>query len=109
MRLSVIIPVCDEENSVRPLYSRLLAALQGLGADFEVLFVDDGSEDRTAAEIAALRTADPRVKLISLSRNFGHQIALSAGLDHADGDAVISLDGDLQHPPELIGELVGRW
>ncbi len=109
MRLSVIIPVHDEEDNIRPLHGRLAAAVSALSGDAEFIFVDDGSADRTAAEVVALRAADPRVRLLRLSRNFGHQAALTAGMDVADGEAVISLDGDLQHPPELIGELVRRW
>lgn len=80
-----------------------------LGADVEIIYVDDGSTDRTAAEIAALHEQDSRVRLISFSRNFGHQAALSAGLERATGNAVISMDGDLQHPPELIDQFVRRW
>lgn len=108
-RLSIVIPVCDEERNVRPIYQRLSACLSALGADSEIIFVDDGSADRTADEIAAISERDAKVRLISFSRNFGHQAALSAGMDRATGDAVISMDGDLQHPPELIAELVKLW
>jgi polyisoprenyl-phosphate glycosyltransferase len=76
---------------------------------YEILFVDDGSSDQTVHTIEALAEKDKRVKLIVLSRNFGHQFALKAGLDHATGDCVISLDADLQHPPELIPELINKW
>lgn len=109
MLLSIVIPVHDEQDNVAPLHNRLSAAVAPLGAEWEFLFVDDGSGDGTAEEISKLRSADPRVKLVRLTRNFGHQAALTAGLDRASGEAVLSLDGDLQHPPELIPELVARW
>lgn len=109
VRLSIVIPVCDEQRNIRPLYERLMTCLTTISADGEIIFVDDGSADSTAAEVLALREKDPKVKLVSFSRNFGHQAALSAGMDRATGDAVVSMDGDLQHPPELIAELVKRW
>src|SRR5262249_39210690 len=80
-----------------------------LGPSYEILFVDDGSRDATPALLDALRAADPRLAVLTLSRNFGHQAAVSAGLDHARGRAVIVMDGDLQDPPELVPALVGRW
>lgn len=109
MKLSVVIPVLNEETNLPVLYERVAGELQSLACDFEILFVDDGSTDSSAERIAALHRADARVKMLSMSRNFGHQAALTAGMDHATGDAVIAMDADLQHPPDLIRELVLRW
>src|SRR5262249_47572076 len=109
LKLSVVIPVLNEEENVAPLYQQLLPLLEGISPEFELLFVDDGSTDRSAARISELHRADPRVKLISLSRNFGHQQALTAGMDHARGDAVIMMDADLQHPPSVIAALIRGW
>jgi glycosyltransferase involved in cell wall biosynthesis len=105
--LSVVAPMFEEEATVEPFLTRVDAALAGIA--YEVILVDDGSTDGTAAAMAAAAAADPRVKVIALSRNFGHQPALTAGLDHARGDAIVMLDGDLQDPPELIPEMLERW
>lgn len=107
--LSVVIPLHDEERSVGPLAQRLRDVLHGLGETWEVILVDDGSHDGTYRECVALHRTDSRFKLIRLSRNFGHQLALTAGLDAASGEAVVTMDGDLQHPPEVIPELVAQW
>ena len=109
MKLSVVIPVLNEETNLPVLYERVVGELRSLDCDFEILFVDDGSTDSSTARIAELHRADPRVKMLSMSRNFGHQAALTAGMDHATGDAVIAMDADLQHPPDVIRELVRRW
>ncbi len=108
-RLSLIVPVLNEESNIPTLYQALRPELERLGADWELIFVDDGSTDGSAAAVLKLHGGDPRVKLLSLSRNFGHQSALTAGMDHASGDAVIMMDADLQHPPSLIGALVEHW
>ena len=105
--LSVVAPMHDEERNARPFYERVTAALANV--PFELVLVDDGSRDQTAAILAQLASEDPRVKVIRLSRNFGHQPALTAGLEHADGDAVVMIDGDLQDPPELIVDMLERW
>jgi dolichol-phosphate mannosyltransferase len=105
--LSVVTPMHDEQDNARTLYERVAAALEGI--DWELVIVNDGSRDGTAAVLAEIAAADERVKVISLSRNFGHQPALTAGLDHAAGDAVVMIDADLQDPPELIPALVERW
>src|SRR5579884_3186545 len=106
--LSVVAPVYNERDVVEEFHRRLTAALTGLG-DYEVVFVDDGSTDDTWEALRRLAAADDRLRLFRLSRNFGHQAALSAGLDAARGDAVVLIDADLQDPPELIPELVERW
>jgi dolichol-phosphate mannosyltransferase len=107
--LSVVVPLMDEEDNVQSLVARLRTVLDELTPHWEVILVDDGSGDATYERALAEHEADERVKVVRLSRNFGHQIALSAGLDVARGDAVVTLDGDLQHPPETIPELVRRW
>ena len=111
--LSVVAPVFDEAEGIGEFHGRLAAALNGLGdiaADrCEVVYVDDGSTDGSGAELAAIADADPRVSVVTFSRNFGHQVAITAGLDRARGRAVVIIDSDLQDPPELIGELVAQW
>lgn len=107
--LSVVIPLLNERENIFPLYERVEPVMRELGLDFELIFVDDGSTDGSAERIAALRDRDSRVKLVSFSRNFGHQIALTAGMDAASGDAAVMMDADLQHPPEMIKELVIHW
>lgn len=107
--LSVVLPVYNEEALLPELHQRLVATLAALALPYEILYVDDGSSDRSLEVLAALARADPRVGVIGLSRNFGHQMALTAGLDHARGDAVVLMDSDLQDPPELVPELVARW
>jgi polyisoprenyl-phosphate glycosyltransferase len=105
--LSVVAPVYNEEATIGHFYERVCAALEGLS--FEIVLVDDGSRDGSAAELERLAAADPRVHVVYLSRNFGHQTALTAGLDHARGDAVVMLDADLQDPPELIVRMLDHW
>ena len=113
--LSVIVPVKDEEEAIWPFVDRVAAILDGLlpsvdgQAGWEILFIDDGSEDLTLAAILQAHQADPRVRAISLSRNFGKEAALTAGLDFAAGQAVIPIDVDLQDPPEVIGEMLAKW
>ncbi len=105
--LSVVAPMLDEEGLAREFCSRVASALEGV--PFELIVVDDGSTDGTPAILDEIAASDPRVRVLHLSRPFGHQMAITAGLDHALGDAVVMLDGDLQDPPELIPELVERW
>jgi dolichol-phosphate mannosyltransferase len=107
--LSVVIPLREEAANIEPLAGRLAAVLDSLTERWEAVLVDDGSADGTYRSCVALNARDPRFKIVRLSRAFGHQVALSAGLDLASGDAVITMDGDLQHPPEVIPALVERW
>lgn len=106
--LSVVIPVHNEQGNLAVLHERLAAVLE-LAGSHEIVFVDDGSTDRSAAIIIGLHERDSSVALLCLSRNFGHQAALSAGLDHARGQAVVLMDADLQDPPELLPEFVQHW
>jgi dolichol-phosphate mannosyltransferase len=108
MQYSVIIPVFNEETNVEKLYSRLTAIMQSIIPETELIFVNDGSRDQTLRLVKQLASADTRVKYINLSRNFGHQIAVSAGLDVCKGNRIIIIDADLQDPPELIPEMVKK-
>jgi glycosyltransferase involved in cell wall biosynthesis len=108
--LSIVIPTFNEEGNVQRLHTELCQVLAQIGIEnYEVIFIDDGSTDASLARIEDLRLQDPRVHYLQFSRNFGHQHALKAGLDHARGAAVISLDADLQHPPALISQMVKLW
>jgi polyisoprenyl-phosphate glycosyltransferase len=110
-RVSVVIPVLNEAECLPRLYQELSSVCASLRDDyeFEFILVDDGSTDATERVLSGLRRADERVRYLLLSRNFGHQSALSAGLAHAAGDSVIMMDGDLQHPPQLIPRLLEQW
>ena len=105
---SIVVPLYNEEAVIDAFHERLSTAVQRL-SDVEIIYVDDGSTDSTPEKVSALIGADSRVRLISFARNFGHQAALSAGLDVAIGSTVTVLDGDLQHPPELIPDMVEKW
>ncbi len=107
--ISIVVPVLDEERCVDELAHRVRDAMRAAGISYELVFVDDGSTDRTAERIGMIRKSDPAVKSIRFTRSFGHQAALVAGLEHARGDATVTMDGDLQHPPELIPDLVEAW
>ncbi len=107
--LSVVIPFFNEGASVGALFERLIPVLDGLEIAWEVVCVNDGSRDDTMARLLAVRERDARVRVVELSRNFGKELALSAGLAYVQGDAVVPMDADLQHPPELIGELLAKW
>ncbi|MEB3299791.1 MAG: glycosyltransferase family 2 protein [Candidatus Sericytochromatia bacterium] len=108
-RVSVVAPCFDEEEGLPALKSRVISVLEALGSPWEFILVDDGSRDRTFELMRDFAAADSRIKTIGLSRNFGHQIAATAGLDHATGDAIILIDADLQDPPELIPEMISLW
>jgi glycosyltransferase involved in cell wall biosynthesis len=109
--VSVVGPVYCEEQTIGVFHDRLVAALEGIepAVIFEVIYVNDGSSDGSLARLREIAAADERVRVVDLSRNFGHQLAITAGLDDARGDAVVVIDTDLQDPPEVIASLVGRW
>lgn len=107
--ISVVIPVYNEERTIPELHRRLTQAAAGWSDEYEVIVVDDGSQDRSWELLRELHGRDPRWKVLALSRNFGHQAAISAGLCHARGDAVAILDGDLQDPPEEIARFLEKW
>jgi glycosyltransferase involved in cell wall biosynthesis len=107
--LTIVVPVFDEEAHIPLVAERLIHALEGMSETWSVLFVDDGSADGTLARLRELASADPRFGALALSRNFGKEAALAAGLRHASGDAVVLLDADLQHPPEAIPRFVEAW
>lgn len=108
-KYSIVVPAYNEEANLVALYERLKTVMDAYQESWEVIFVNDGSRDRTLAILKEMASADTRVKYLDLSRNFGHQPALTAGLEHASGLAVISMDCDLQDPPELIPQLIEKW
>jgi dolichol-phosphate mannosyltransferase len=108
--LSVVVPVFNEAEGIGYFHERATAALQAIsGLDFELVYVDDGSRDGSYEIMRDMAKGDPRARIIKLSRNFGHQIAITAGLDYARGDDIVFIDADLQDPPEVIAELVAKW
>ena len=106
---SIVIPVYNEEGNIEALHQSLSELLKSIGGTYEIIFSDDGSADRSFEIIKKISAMDTTVRGISLSRNFGHQVALTAGLEHSRGDAVIMMDADMQHPPELIRELLKKY
>lgn len=109
MKISLIIPAYNEEGNIKPIYEKATKVLKDINYDYEIIFVNDGSLDNTEKHILDIKNVDKNVKLISFSRNFGHQAALIAGYNHCDGDVAITMDCDLQHPPELINDLIENW
>jgi len=107
--LSIVAPAYNEERNIPAFLAAMIPVLEGIGETFEIIFVNDGSRDGTLGMLAAAASQDPRIKVVGLARNFGKDIALSAGLAHASGKAVIPIDCDLQHPPALIPEFVAKW
>jgi dolichol-phosphate mannosyltransferase len=108
--LSVVVPVFNESAVISAFYDRAIRALEAIPSfDFEVIFVDDGSRDDSYAQLTALAAQDPRIRVVKFSRNFGHQIAITAGLDHARGDCVVFIDADLQDPPEVVSTMIDKW
>lgn len=107
--LSIVVAAYNEEDVLHLLFARLQSVLEGLGESYEIVCVNDGSRDRTAEILNAAHSADARIKVVHLARNFGKELALTAGLDYATGDAVVPLDADLQDPPELIAEFLRLW
>jgi len=107
--ISVVAPVFNEEPILHELYRRVRDVLDGAGESWELILVNDGSYDRSLDIMRELHATDPRVKVVSFARNFGHQVAITAGMDYARGDAVVIIDADLQDPPEVILDLLARW
>lgn len=107
--ISVVVPCFNEDVVLPETTRRLTASLERIGRSFEIVYVDDGSKDQTPSVLADLHASDPRIRVVRLSRNFGHQIAISAGLEYARGAAVVLIDADLQDPPEVISEMVALW
>jgi len=103
-----VVPAFDEADGIREFHRRLASVMDGLGT-WEAVYVNDGSRDETLAILKAMRQTEERFTIINLTRNFGKEIAMTAGLDHAKGDAIIVIDADLQDPPEVIPELVVAW
>jgi len=107
--ISIIIPCFNEVENIEELSQRLYVVLNNLKYEYELIFIDDGSTDNTIEKLISLSEKNKRIRIIELSRNFGHQAAICAGIDHAYGKAIIMMDADLQHPPEIIPELVKKW
>ena len=107
--LSIVIPVFNEQANLPVLYKRLLDVLAACEPDFEIIFVDDGSSDQSRAQLQAFAAEDLRIRVVELARNFGHQVAISAGLDFSRGRGVIVMDADLQDPPEVLPQFIARW
>src|SRR6188472_4110551 len=109
MNVQIVVPVFNEQENLEELYRQVVRELEPLDLTFGFLFVDDGSRDRTVPILEELRAKDPRVDFLSFTRNFGHQAALLAGLEHSTGDCVVTMDGDLQHPPHVLPTLIRHW
>ncbi|MFC2155315.1 glycosyltransferase family 2 protein [Acidobacteriota bacterium] len=106
---SIVVPVYNEEEVVHESYKQLKEVMDGLHENYELIFINDGSKDKTADILKDFCKKDKRLKLIDFSRNFGHQVAISAGMDSAEGDAVVVIDADLQDPPQVIPQMIDRW
>jgi glycosyltransferase involved in cell wall biosynthesis len=109
MLLSVVVPCLNEEEALRDTNSQLVSALEQIPADFEIIYIDDGSTDSTLEILRELQSRDKRIRAVRFSRNFGHQMAITAGLEHAAGDAIVIIDADLQDPPGVIAEFAEKW
>lgn len=108
-KVSIVVPVYNEEDNLREFHKRITEVMSKEPYDYSIVFVNDGSNDNSAVILSELAQEDQRVEAYLLSRNYGHQMALTCGLDHAEGDAVITMDGDLQHPPEVVPQLLRLW
>lgn len=108
-RYSIVAPIYNEEGNIQALHDRIVKVMDSTGEPWELITVNDGSRDRSLELLEALAAKDERIKIINFARNFGHQIAVTAGLDYATGDAVVVIDADLQDPPEMILEMIERW
>ena len=107
--LSVVVPVYNEEEVLAESYRRLTAAIAAIGEPYELIFINDGSRDKTPAILSALCESDSHVRVLDFSRNFGHQPAITAGMDYAQGNAIVVIDADLQDPPEVIAKMFAKW
>lgn len=107
--LSVVLPIYNEEDVISEMYRRMTSVLEGIGEPYELILVNDGSRDQSRELLHELHVRDPRVRVINFARNFGHQVAITAGMDYAQGDAVVVIDADLQDPPEVIAEMMDKW
>lgn len=107
--ISIVTPVYNEEDNVVFFHDEVTKVMEGLGMDYELIYVNDGSRDKTDLLIHQLAAHDPHVRALTFARNFGHQIAITCGMDFARGDVVITMDGDMQHPPALIPKLIEKW
>ena len=107
--ISIVVPLYNEEKNIRLMYDRLVSSILKITSNFEIIYVNDGSKDNSFLELLKLSNEDERVKYINFSRNFGHQIAVTAGLDYSKGTAVVIIDGDLQDPPEVIPEMYAMY
>ncbi|MHC1704352.1 MAG: glycosyltransferase family 2 protein [Tenuifilaceae bacterium] len=107
-KVSIVIPAFNEEGNIRILSGKLQEILSN-HPDYEIIFVDDGSSDNTLNILKDIHTANPQIRFLSFSRNFGHQNAIKAGLDYSSGNCVVIMDGDMQHPPELVAEMIDKW
>ncbi len=107
--ISLVISAYNEEDNIEPLYLELLKVLQKINVNYEIVFVNDGSQDNSLIKMMGLCEIDENIKIVNFSRNFGHEIAMTAGMDAASGDALIFMDSDLQHPPELVKTMIDRW
>lgn len=108
-RISVVVPIYNEEESLRECNNRLLNVLDNIQSDYEIIYVNDGSKDTSLTILKELAKNNEKIKVLSFSRNFGHQVAVSAGIEHSKGDCVVLIDGDLQDPPELISDMISKW
>ena len=109
MEISIVVPLYNEEKNIRLMHDRLVSSILKITSNFEIIYVNDGSKDNSFLELVKLSKEDERVKYINFSRNFGHQIAVTAGLDYSKGAAVVIIDGDLQDPPEVIPEMYAMY
>ena len=107
--ISIVTPVYNEEENIPFFYEEVTKVMQSLGTDYEIIYVNDGSQDKSEFLLNELAQKDSHVRALTFARNFGHQIAITCGMDFAKGNCVITMDGDLQHPPELIPVLVEKW
>ncbi|MEL6269725.1 MAG: glycosyltransferase family 2 protein, partial [Chloroflexota bacterium] len=108
-RYSIVAPIYNEEGNIDALYTRICKVMDQTGEPWELVTVNDGSRDRSRDMLEDLCAKDPRIKMVNFARNFGHQLAVTAGLHHTSGDAVVIIDADLQDPPELILDMIAKW